>query len=130
MFAIMSEMLLVREVTIERVPRDTVRIAKHSRVMNSGPCVPFDIETEDVRGERFITHGGKMVCIGMTNDVREAIGLPCGIFERQQNEIRTLERQVAEMSQRADSTVRKLRSLSWWQRCKVLFGADPMRFCV
>ena len=131
----MPEMTLVREVKIERVPRDTVKIIKCGRIpitLRDGPGVfaPAAAETEDVVGERFITTNGKMVCIGLTQEVRDAIGLPCGIFQRQTNEIADLSHQLSELQARRASEQTKLRKLSLWQRIKVLFRADPMQFCI
>ena len=129
----MPEMILVREVKTERVPRNTIAITKHARIpitMYDIDCISFPYETEEVRGERFVSHDGNIVCIGMCGEVRDAIGLPLGVFERQQKEIAKLEQKVADMNQRTEAAARKLRSLSLWQRCKVFLGADPMKFCV
>lgn len=129
----MPEMILVREVKIERVPSNTIAITKHTRIpitMDNANCVPSYYETESVRGEQFISHDGNIACIGMCGEVRDAIGLPLGVFERQQKEIAKLEQKVTDMNQYAEAAARKLRSLSLWQRCKVFLGADPMKFCV
>lgn len=123
----MSEMILVKSIDVALVSDSRVALPHHSKMQ-----IPFSIEPEAIHrtfdiehidGEIFHTAGGKRICLGMTRQVREVLGLPLGIFEAQRERIRYMEESRSKL-------VYNLQRLTLWQRVKILFGADPARMCL
>lgn len=119
----MSEMILVKSVNVSLVPSEVVEILHPRPEPWSGKRPDTEsFDREVVEGEVFHTAGGKRICLGMTRQVREVLGLPLGIFESQQERIRNLEDYTNKLKH-------NLRRLTLWQRIKILFGADPVKVC-
>jgi len=47
----------------------------------------MQIHTEMIKGRRFVNAKGKQICIGMSKEVQELIGLPFEVFENLQKDI-------------------------------------------
>lgn len=139
-----ESMLLLKELKTEVVKSNPIAIRKR----NGTPAATFSLneiqfhsidELEIVHGERFVKDDGEEIIIGMTSDVREKIGIPFGIFQKQQGKIENLTQKLEELrktirwlrrkcqrkEQQQDSMAKKLASLTTWQRLKILLGTDP-----
>ena len=102
----MSEMILVRDVVVERYQlggRDSVRFATPvGAPMYHWPNMPSEeaqFTIEEVRGQRFIMPDGKEVCIGLTQKVRDTLGIPFDVYDQQQGIIEELRNEVAMLRQ-------------------------------
>ena len=73
-------MLLVKNIEVELVPEDIVRITRmdeQNRFLDYKQMEDkMQTLIERVSGQRFVNARGQQICIGMTEKVREAIGLP------------------------------------------------------
>jgi hypothetical protein len=79
-------------------------------LFNPAIPTPKGITTEMVMGERFRLPNCKTVCLGMTKEVREVLGIP----------VKTFENQVLEIS-RLDMRLRHYQEMGWRDRLRFLF---------
>jgi len=74
----------------------------HDRSMdfNYMSAVDAGVTTEVIRGDRFVTHEGKEVCIGLCPEARELIGLPSDCIGNLAAENSDLKMSVSKFSDR------------------------------
>ena len=79
-------MLVVKDIEVLRVERDHIQIAHYSppgiflaESLKTGKLK--EISIEDIHGRVFRNSRGERICIGMSNAVQKAIGLPFDVFE-------------------------------------------------
>lgn len=130
-------MIVVTEVKIERCPRRDAVIAtlpKSDAYRGPNDMVsPCTWKQEDVRGETYVTPTG-LVCIGLSQQAREAIGIPLGVMQQQRDRIEELEKRQAYLEtewskerRRVHEITDRLGRVTLWERVRILFGADVRR---
>jgi len=75
------------------------------------------IHTEIIKGRRFVNIKGKEICIGMSEEVQELIGLPFEVFENLQSDIE-YER---DMNKKILKQLRTYQHMGIWDRIKNIF---------
>lgn len=127
-------MLCVTDITVVETQRDRIRLAhqRHftpsARVVGSDPVQYSPVEEEMVHGKMFVNHFGKRVCIGMTRQVQEAIGLPLEVFQKQRDLIASDRATIADLqhetedlrraAQQAQRDLDAFRTAGLWSRLK------------
>ena len=141
----MNEMILITDVTYKLHPsprarciksvKDTLRPINEDEQVTEGSH-----ETEDVEGIFFRRPDGKHACIGMTKKVHDVLGLPFDCWGNLMDEndrlVKSLERRTQHLEEasrdndflrrRTIETSVRLGKLTFWQRVRILFGADPI----
>lgn len=88
-------MILIESVKLRQVDGSIFHIVN----LPTRDCTKFDptappsdvyAETETVIGERFVTATGRSIELGMTQQVRDVLGLPIGAYENLHKEIKRL----------------------------------------
>ena len=84
-------MLAVTKIEVANVDRRMVEIA-HMPPVNSqfSPCLETEmpeIAYEMIHGKQFVNSRGEYICIGMSQQVQDAIGLPLEAFDNMNNRI-------------------------------------------
>ena len=77
-----------------------------------------ELTYEMVRGRVFRNANGQEVCIGMTKQVQDAVGLPFEAFENMEKEISNLYEEVGNLR----LAISMLRGTGFWGRLRWLFG--------
>jgi len=124
-------MICIKSIEVIEVERDDVEVA-HFRwpdgYFETGDyeCSPMTAELtyEMVRGRRFRNRDGKEVCMGMTKQVQDAVGLPFEAFEDMEKEIYSLNKERKRLKQEVGDLTRalmKLHNTGFWGRLKWLF---------
>jgi hypothetical protein len=89
-------MLLVKNIEVELVPEDIIQIIQRDERNKYLDYKQIDEKVQTVveliRGQRFVNERGEQVCIGMSEKVRTAIGLPFEVYNNLKQELETLER--------------------------------------
>lgn len=129
-------MIVIKEIKVVNVDRNIAEfaIADHKPFvwLEKPGLIPESIEVtrEMVRGRIFVNTRGQRLCIGMTREVQEAIGLPFEIFDSMDQKITGLSKQNHELRCRAqaymdwhDNFIR----LNFWGRLKYAFLNLRMR---
>ena len=117
-------MICIKSIEVIEVERDDVEIAyqmwpdDHYFLPDATEPVAAKFITETVRGRRFRNIDGKEVCIGMTKQVQDAVGLPFEAFENMEKEISNLYEEVGNLR----LAISMLRGTGFWGRLKWLFG--------
>jgi hypothetical protein len=87
-------MLVVTNIEVKIVPEDIVQVVLQDPLTSyKDPLeVQKEISTtiEQIKGKRFINNQGQTVCIGMSKQVQEAIGLPFEALDNLQKECKFL----------------------------------------
>lgn len=137
-------MLCVTKIEATDVPDDWWKIDRMEDAIpvrmipddGTGPIAEsFNVVRELVKGRRFripidngIDHGYREICIGWSEQVYEAIGIPLKVFENQErrleecrievdkfeNRCKTFSKIIGEMTERR-------KNMSFWNRLKYLF---------
>ena len=77
----------------------------------------LNVVTELVKGRKFVNSRGQKVCIGMTSEVQQLVGLPFEAFDRMEKEVRELTLQ----RNRIYARLNRIEVLTFWRRLKFLF---------
>jgi len=127
-------MILVKKVEVEVVPHNVIQIKK-SEAYNKYPHfsdISKEMEeikelSEIVYGKRFYNKYNQIVCIGMTKEVQDAIGLPMETFQFLTNFNRDLQTHLnakikeVETLQSVEKQVKEIKNASFIKRLKYLF---------
>ena len=87
-------MLCITEIKVVEANRDLIEIAHmrgipfFSELLGSDPVERVAVEREVVHGREFVNSRGERVCIGLSRQVQELIGLPFEVFDDLSNELR------------------------------------------
>ena len=124
-------MILIQEIKVIQTDIDPITIA-HALACNYEPMrtayIPPEITTEMVRGRRFVNHQGEEVCIGMSEQVQQAIGLPFEVYDNMQSSISFLEKRCQNLNienfhqrNRIRFMEERFQSINLWGRIKFVF---------
>lgn len=111
-------MICVTEIKVVDVERDFLWLAHMenmppiAEIMNSAPKEYAEVKKEIIQGEQFVNAYGQRFCIGMSKQVREAIGLPFEVFKNMHGEIEQLQDANAGRQER----IVKFNAASFWKR--------------
>ena len=124
-------MLLIRAINVIQTDLDPITIASAlscSYEPMRANYIPPEITTEMVRGRRFVNHQGEEVCIGMSKQVQEAIGLPFEVYDNMQSSISFLEKRCQNLNNENFNLRNRIRfmeerfqSINLWGRIKFVF---------
>ena len=82
------------------------------------------IHTEMIKGRRFVNIKGKEICIGMSEEVQELIGLPFEVFENLQSDIENVQAKF-DFERRINTKILKqlriYQHMGIWDRIKNIF---------
>jgi len=73
------------------------------------------VTTEMIHGRVFTNKRGEHVCIGLTKEVQDALGLPFDKFDDLRRRVTQLDLNVVRMKNEL-KPVREFRKLRWWRR--------------
>lgn len=118
-------MLCITDITVVDVGEDIIRLSGRSdnmveMVTNDGPRDPIRIATEVIRGQRFRNSRGVIICIGMSQQVREAIGLPFEVYENLQH---NLDYEKAQLRQ-SRNQLKRVKDMTFWERIRFAFTGE------
>lgn len=82
-----GKVIVITKIEIKNVPEDHVRVVMHQneKLLGINPAEyhrQVDLAEEEIRGEKFVNNNGEIICIGMSKQVQEAIGLPMEVFRK------------------------------------------------
>lgn len=121
-------MICIKSIEVIEVERDDVEVA-HFRWPDgyfetgdyeSSPMTA-DLTYEMVRGRVFRNANGQEVCIGMSKQVQDAIGLPFAVFENMEKKIGDLQLARDTTKFKLDRLCCRLNNTGFWGRLKWLF---------
>jgi hypothetical protein len=112
-------MIIIKDIDIIEVPTDKEIELLHSLRTKVGGRVSTDVAilNEAIKGRRFTNQEGKTICIGMTKEVQNLIGLP---FEAFDNLEKAYDR-VSNLHYESQQWIRKVKSKKWWERIVLVF---------
>lgn len=93
-------------------------------MLDAGHATHVEYKTEYVRGERFINARGEEICIGMTERVQRAIGLPFEAFKNQNKRLNDIQKNNNQLRQQNESLKLELnmfRNMNFREKIKFLF---------
>jgi len=124
-------MILIQEIKVIQTDLDPITIASAlscSYEPMRAKNIPPEITTEMIRGRRFVNHQGEEVCIGMSKQVQEAIGLPFEVYDNMQSSISFLEKRCQNLNNenfwlrnRIGFMEERFQSINLWGRIKFVF---------
>ena len=77
----------------------------------------FEVKTEHIQGERFILPSGKEFCIGWSEDVKIALGLPLTVHRNMDDKLERYKRRY----EKREKSLKKLLNANWKERFKFFF---------
>ena len=123
-------MIVISEIKVFQTDLNPVEIAqqlsRNSGNYNSALLeryVPPEITTEMVLGRRYVNYQGEEVCIGMSKQAQDAIGLPFEVFDNMQNTINFLRKECDNLNAsnfRLLKNINRYKSLDLFGRIKFL----------
>jgi len=127
-------MLVVESIKTCTVDRDRWTIRNFKEMSAAIPIyeLPTEVKVicEMIEGKKFINANGNLVCIGLSKQVQDAIGLPMEVFETQQEELSSLSQRLSNSHSRVqvlqeDSDIlydqlQRYKKLTFWKRLKFL----------
>jgi hypothetical protein len=132
-----SVMLLVTKVEVADVPGREAYIASCKDlpvapdfvpINNGDDCITGEVYLDNIRGREFVDQRGRRICIGMTKEAQEVLGLQYQCWE---NTLASLERLRVDLANRGSDLVaaherlRRIKTASFWDRLRWLFvGVD------
>lgn len=132
-------MLLIESVRYRKTQRDEVTISHAEPVpvadwSQSSTIAKPRIRLEHIRGELFTLPDGTTHCIGMTEYVQKALGIPMRAFRdmseqvaKQQKSLRGLLDELQAEKLLLNAFTIELIDLTLWERIKFLFGWNPSK---
>ena len=123
-------MICVTEIKTVDVDRDFVMIHKMqnmpalAEIIDSDPPERCEVEQEMVRGREFVNANRERFCIGMSEQVQKAIGLPMEAFENMNRELDTNRQTIAQLRGRNamyQKRIDVIKEAGLWQRIKYVF---------
>lgn len=119
------KMLLVKNIEVELVPEDIViitRMDERNRYLDYKQ-VEDKMQTliGQVKGQRFVNARGQQICIGMTEKVREAIGLPFEAYDNLWKEKELFASQADAVAKRFNDYRDKIDNANLRRRLRYLF---------
>lgn len=125
-------MLIVTEIKTKEVDRDKWEVRQcqlNTHPNRAGNALEIDSYTREmIYGRVFVNINGKRFCIGMSEQVQNAIGLPMDCFEKLNLEIDLLEVDNTQLRKGVDRLWKKLEvfdTMTFWQKIKFLFKEKP-----
>ncbi len=127
------EMLLIKDVQVCRVPdretfyqymEDSPVPRDYVPVDGGKDVMPIKIYRELVRGRVFVNRNKQKVCIGMTNEAGEILGLEYEAWENMNRSLDAVRHEVSDLRTKlsqAQTTLTRIHNGSWWVRLKWLF---------
>jgi len=123
-----QKMILIKNIEVEVVSNDYV-YEMYEKMGN--PYVSYNerdhlekelkMTKELIRGERFINNRGETVCIGMTKQVQDTIGLSFQAFERLHRYNKELREHLQNVRKQEKTAVNKIEHSGFLTRLKYLF---------
>ena len=86
-------MICITEIKVIDVEKDFIEICQREymspikRISGSDPVEHVEVTREMIRGRTFINERGERLCIGMSKQVQDSIGLPFRAFENMSQRI-------------------------------------------
>ena len=128
----METMIVIRSIDIVNVPNDWYkfvslddsRFRRSVYLANPDARENIEIKTEMVKGKIFVNRNGKKFCIGMSEQVQNAIGLPFEVFESQQRAVDIWYAEYVKSDTRKrelEILNNKIIKLNFWQRLLFAF---------
>jgi hypothetical protein len=125
-------MLIVKNIEVLQVPNDKHKIfeaiSSFKRGISSNGCLPpeqlVDIKEEMITGRIFVNNRGERFCIGVSEQVQEAIGLPFEAFENINRRIETDTLTISKLKTKNavyQNQIDKYKNMNFWQKLKWLF---------
>jgi len=120
-------MILISEIKTIQTDLDPIAL---TRALSCGYApegtdyIPPEITTEMVRGRRFVNIRGEEVCIGMSKQVQQAIGLPFEVYDTMDNNITFFRKRNQNLESQNFNLLKRIeqhQSISFLGRVKFLF---------
>ena len=123
-------MLLIRSIKTEEVPGHLYELRsfdlKHFHFQrSSGAVTSENIVTEVVEGKWYVNAHEDRVCIGMSKQVQDAIGLPMEAFENMAHDIKQMIMVIDELAIKLENELQRIESankMTFWDRIKFIIG--------
>jgi len=125
-------MLCIKNIDLVELDRDEVMIYKYEHhaldlylpsATDEDDPISMAVATEIIRGRDFVFRGERY-CLGMSEQVQKAIGLPMECFDKMEKDLaiadqrtRNLEYQTGELSKQLG----EYKTMGFWRRFKALF---------
>ncbi len=120
-------MILIEKIKVIQTNLEPTMIA-HALSCDYEPMstdyIPPEITTEMVRGRRFVNIRGEEVCIGMSKQVQQAIGLPFEVYDVMENNITFFRKRNQNLESKNFSLLKRIewhQTMGFLGRVKFLF---------
>lgn len=84
----------------------------------------ISVESELVRGQRFYDMNGRVICIGMTQEVQDALKLPFDVYADLSNSVNSIDRELSiqkAISYRLRYRLDTIKGMPFWERLSRVF---------
>ena len=123
-------MILVKKIEVEEVDENKIELSVYDPPC-FGPKVLIEenikVHREIIHGKRFIKPDGKEICLGLSKQVHDTIGIYFEAFESEERQNLRLHLEVTKSITAINKLTSKLnefRSMGFWKRLKFLFDGD------
>lgn len=110
-------MIVIKSIEVFNIDENRLRFLHNhcdKPTFRHAPTADHPVETtltiEEITGQRFTNANGQKICIGMSEQVQEAIGLPMSIFAKMDSDLLKLELETE-----------AYRGMGFWERLRFLF---------
>lgn len=121
----MREMILIEDINVKVVPEDIVQIYREKQAAQPhfDDTLDKEIETtiELIRGKHFINNREQVVCIGMSKQVQDAIGLPFEAFDSLQETLEISNKNYSDKVTELSKLQNSINDAPFLSRLKYLF---------
>ena len=123
-------MICITEIKTVDVDRNFIQITRMENIPAVAPIVGSDqedyaeVKIEMVHGREFINQNGQRVCIGMTQQVQDLIGLPFDAFNNMEKELESNYVTISQLHSRSTMYQKKTEEYeqaSFFKRLQYLF---------
>lgn len=124
-------MLCITKIEVVNVPEDKLDLyycndpfANVLPIEGTYPVEYAEVKREHVNGKIFINNRHEEICIGMSKQVQDLIGLPFEVYDNMNKEIKSLSgnyNYVNKLYKKLDIELEKYKKLTFFKRLKFLF---------
>ena len=132
-------MIVVTDITLQDVKDDPCKFEHHTSLSHLGYIDPLasipdeylESTEETIKGHKYKLRDGRVLKIGWSKQVQEAIGIPIEAFDNLEKNVCSLSSSLTESVERNQKLIKEnntlknklqsLRSMTFWQKLKFLF---------
>ena len=124
-------MLCITKIEVVNVPEDKLDLyyfdspfANVLPIEGTDPIEYTEVKVEHIKGRVFINNRHEEICIGMSKQVQDLIGLPFYVYEKMSRENESLlsnYNYVNKLYKKVDTELDKYKKLTFFKRLKFLF---------